>query len=300
MIALRVSAPVVSARWFRSSGFGPLVSGMTDLASRGRIAQTKYAGASRSRINRMSIVSRLRPASQKPAERHAVPHVPAKHRACFAGRRWIACASAASCWSIAVSAQGVGGEELLAAGGLALAANGHVLIEEQDVTISADRIRVVNVVRNTGERDVSLLVTFALPDLETLWIWDAPPLLPRSGDVNFVDAATTADGERVTPRLEQRAIALGLDVTDVLKALGLPSFPYANWITGEDQSSPRRQQRRPGRPRRPESAWRSIVAGLDAAQHELLATSLSGRQSRHAGADISARYRSAQRLAGRF
>lgn len=128
------------------------------------------------------------------------------------------------------SAEPAAGEEVLAAGGLVLVANADVQIEHQDLTIGTDRIRVVSVLRNSGEYDVNLLVTFALPDIDAIWIWDQPPLLPRSGDENFVEAATTANGEHVVPQLEQRATALGLDVTETLRSLAIPLFPYASGL----------------------------------------------------------------------
>ena len=111
-----------------------------------------------------------------------------------------------------------------------MVANGEMRTESQDITIGINRIRIVQVMRNTGERDLNLLVSFALPDIDTLWIWDLPPLLPRSGEHNFVDAMTTADGETVYPQIEQRAAALGLDVTEALKGLGIALFPYASGI----------------------------------------------------------------------
>ena len=145
------------------------------------------------------------------------------------GRRWsgLAAALAAVCsaTTIAVSQSPVGTPEL-PAGGLVLVANGSILPEQLDVTIAVDRVRLVYVFRNADERDASMLVTFALPDLDMTWIWDQPPLLPRSGDANFVEATTSADGVRVAYRLEQRALALGLDVTQALTQQGIPLFPY--------------------------------------------------------------------------
>ena len=106
----------------------------------------------------------------------------------------------------------------LPAGGLVLVANGHIVPEQQDVFISPERIRLVYAFKNSGETDASMLVTFALPELDMTWIWEQPPALPRTGDPNFVDAVTTADGLNVTYRMDQRAYSLGLDVTDALKA----------------------------------------------------------------------------------
>jgi hypothetical protein len=122
------------------------------------------------------------------------------------------------------------GVEALPAGALVLVANGVIKPEHQDLTLSASQIRIATTFRNTSERDTNLTVTFALPELDTAWIWDVPPLLPRSGQANFVDAVATADGEPVKTRLEQRAVALNLDVTDSLKVLGLDVFPYAGGL----------------------------------------------------------------------
>lgn len=118
----------------------------------------------------------------------------------------------------------------LAAGGLVLVANGHIVPEQQDVIIAPDRVRLVYAFRNSGETDASMLVTFSLPELDMTWIWDQPPALPRPGDPNFVEAVTTADGLAVTYRLDQRAYSLGLDVTDALRAQSIPLFPYENSI----------------------------------------------------------------------
>ena len=108
-----------------------------------------------------------------------------------------------------------------------LVANGTVQPEQVDVTIAPDRIRVVYVLRNVGDRPETRLVTFPLPDLDMTSIGDLPPLLARPADDNFVDAVITADGAPVAGRLEQRALALGLDVSAQLVKLGLSPFPYA-------------------------------------------------------------------------
>lgn len=118
----------------------------------------------------------------------------------------------------------------LPAGGLVLVANGHIVPEQQDVFISPERIRLVYAFKNSGETDASMLVTFALPELDMTWIWEQPPALPRTGDPNFVDAVTTADGLNVTYRMDQRAYSLGLDVTDALKAQAIPLYPYDSGI----------------------------------------------------------------------
>ena len=112
-------------------------------------------------------------------------------------------------------------------GGLMLVANGTVQPEQVDVTIAPDRIRVVYVLRNVGDQPETRLVTFPLPDLDMTSIGDLPPLLARPADNNFVDAVVTVDGSPVVGRLEQRALALGLDVSAQLAKLGLSPFPYA-------------------------------------------------------------------------
>ena len=47
-----------------------------------------------------------------------------------------------------------------------------------------------------------------------------------SADTNFLDFHTTVDGRPASMQVEQRAFALGIDRTDLLKRLGLPIAPH--------------------------------------------------------------------------
>lgn len=48
-------------------------------------------------------------------------------------------------------------------------------------------------------------------------------MLPENRDpINFIDFQVTADGKRVEPQVEVKAIRHGVDVTEVLKRYGIP------------------------------------------------------------------------------
>ena len=50
-------------------------------------------------------------------------------------------------------------------------------------------------------------------------------MLPDADSENFMDFTVTVDGEPVSPKLEARVIALGLDQTEVVRRLGLSLNP---------------------------------------------------------------------------
>jgi hypothetical protein len=54
------------------------------------------------------------------------------------------------------------------------------------------------------------------------------PALPVGQSDNFLGFEVTIDGKPVTPNLEQRAFAVGIDVTADLKAHGVPLYPFGD------------------------------------------------------------------------
>lgn len=115
----------------------------------------------------------------------------------------------------------------LAGGGLVMAPSDAIVVERLDVVISMDSVHARYALRNSEPSDQAVLVAFALPSLDALAIGDQDlPGIDRSNP-NFVGAALTADGQPVTARLEQRLVALGLDITEDVFRAGLPLFPLA-------------------------------------------------------------------------
>ena len=114
----------------------------------------------------------------------------------------------------------------LAAGGLSFAANPSIILERQDLVISPDTITVTYALRNTSTSTQALVVTFALPELDANAVADSELVLPTDTPTNYVQFQPRVDGQAVAFGVEQRATALGLDITDTLKRVGIPLFPF--------------------------------------------------------------------------
>ncbi len=114
------------------------------------------------------------------------------------------------------------------AGGLEFTSNAFVEMAEEDLRISLDRIDVRYVFKNTQDEPQTLLVAFPLPPLSGEWFGeDADTRLASADPLKYLDFTTKVDGKLVATQNEQRARVLTLDVTEALKAAGLPLFPGA-------------------------------------------------------------------------
>jgi hypothetical protein len=116
-------------------------------------------------------------------------------------------------------------------GGLSFAANPALVPERQDVLITPDRIRLTYAVRNGATTPLSITIAFTLPDLDAASLAADELALRSDSTDNFVRATTLVDGQPVTLQTEQRALALGLDVTATVLAARLPLFPFASDMT---------------------------------------------------------------------
>jgi hypothetical protein len=110
----------------------------------------------------------------------------------------------------------------LRAGGLHLIRSDVIDMVSEELFLSTRDIRVKYVYRNPSSADVTTLVAFPLPDIG--WEFgEAPVGLPNPSSPNFVDFRTTVDGMDIPLEVEMRAVLdSGLDVTDRVKAAGLP------------------------------------------------------------------------------
>ncbi len=118
----------------------------------------------------------------------------------------------------------------LGAGGLQLVRNEAVELLAEDLYVSADAVRVAYRFRNRTDAPVTYLVAFPLPAIDAVVPEEMNIALPDSGSENFVDFTVTVDGKRVTPKLDARVTALGVDQTDTVKRLGLPLNPIADGL----------------------------------------------------------------------
>lgn len=111
-------------------------------------------------------------------------------------------------------------------GGLILSRTDSIAMDREDLFISADKVTVDYVFRNRTEADVDAVVAFPMPTIEANPY--EMPALPDGASDNFLDFYVTVDGKPVEPELEQKAFAVGIDVTDALTASGVPVNPFTD------------------------------------------------------------------------
>jgi Domain of unknown function (DUF4424) len=112
----------------------------------------------------------------------------------------------------------------LATGGLIFVHNDNVEMRAEDLFISARAVRVRYRFFNKAADDVTVLVAFPLPEVR-ISSPDDNIALPTDNPVNIVGFTTRVDGRIVKTKVEQRAIALGIDRTRLLQDLGIPLAP---------------------------------------------------------------------------
>lgn len=113
----------------------------------------------------------------------------------------------------------------LGAGGIELIRNEAVELLAEDLYVSATEVRVAYRFRNKTDAPVTYLVAFPLPTIDSIVPEAVNVMLPDADSENFVDFTVKVDGKPVTPMLEARVIALGLDQTEVVRRLGLSLNP---------------------------------------------------------------------------
>lgn len=118
----------------------------------------------------------------------------------------------------------------LAAGGIVLVRNYDIRMQTEVLTISPGEIQVDYTFKNVGEKDQTVLVAFPLPDVDMDELGDVGVEAVTGAPVNFVDFQVTVDGKPVAFETEQKAFAVGLDVTDTLKADGVPLNPLLEGV----------------------------------------------------------------------
>lgn len=113
----------------------------------------------------------------------------------------------------------------LKTGGLVYLQSPDIAMEEEDLYISMEEVRVDYVFRNTSDADIAAVVAFPMPDVEggsqsDIAVGDA------EAD-NFLGFSVTQDGAAFQPELDQRVVALGIDRTEDLRRAGVPLLPYS-------------------------------------------------------------------------
>jgi hypothetical protein len=151
----------------------------------------------------------------------------------------------------------------LGAGGLELVRNEAVALLAEDLFVSADEVRVTYRFLNKTDAPATYLVAFPLPVIDAVVPEAMNVVLPDDGAGNFVDFTVTVDGKPVTPSVEERATALGVDRTDELRRLGLPLNPVSEGLYQRLEALPSDQKAELNRlglvtvdPYRVQAAWK--------------------------------------------
>jgi hypothetical protein len=84
-------------------------------------------------------------------------------------------------------------------------------------------VRVDYVFRNITKAPVTVTVAFPLPALPGGY--ETNIVLPNDASENYVNFAITVDGQAIEPQVYSRALALGVDRSEVLRSMGIPLTP---------------------------------------------------------------------------
>ncbi|RWH76147.1 MAG: DUF4424 domain-containing protein [Mesorhizobium sp.] len=114
----------------------------------------------------------------------------------------------------------------LGTGGLILSRSDAVAMESEDLYISPEKVTVDYVFRNSTDKDVDAIVAFPMPDIEG--DPNEMPAIPDGQSDNFLGFEVTIDGVAAEPQLEQKAFALGIDISADLKAQNVPFYPFGD------------------------------------------------------------------------
>lgn len=115
--------------------------------------------------------------------------------------------------------------EPLPAGGLTLALQPGLIVESVDITITPQNVRYIYRVLNSGKTAKTTLATFALPEIDRFALAEDGGYSVLRDPVNLIGAVTLADNEPVAIKAQQRAYALGLDVTSAIVQAKLALLP---------------------------------------------------------------------------
>jgi hypothetical protein len=111
----------------------------------------------------------------------------------------------------------------LKTGGLAFTRSDEIEMVEEKLYISPKQVKVDYVFHNAGDKQIDTYVAFPMPDIQGY-----PEANIDAGDTskdNFLGFTVTQDGKDITPELQQRVFVANIDMTEVVKAAGIPLNP---------------------------------------------------------------------------
>ncbi len=118
---------------------------------------------------------------------------------------------------------------VLEAGGLVYTRQDSVDMLSEDLFISQDEIRVDYVFKNQGDTDLETLVAFPMPEIGGGLEFNAA--LDDYEHDNFMGFTVSQDGVAIDPELQQRVMVNGIDMTEEVRARGVPLLPLSEATT---------------------------------------------------------------------
>jgi hypothetical protein len=118
----------------------------------------------------------------------------------------------------------------LGASGVVLTQTADIRMAREDLYVSPHKIRIRYEFVNDSAKDIDTVVAFPLPDIDTRRFYVEPLGTVTDDPINFVGFSVVADGQRVTPNVEQRAFYKDKDVTAILASAQIP----VNVVSGKD------------------------------------------------------------------
>jgi Domain of unknown function (DUF4424) len=113
----------------------------------------------------------------------------------------------------------------LATGGLNFVRHASLEIVLQDIAISVQEVRSRYRVLNKSEAPLAIVIAFPLPDIHV----DGPNdsiSIPTKDAENLLGFTINVNGKPIIAAVEQRAMVVGLDRTQILRSMGVPLAPH--------------------------------------------------------------------------
>ena len=111
------------------------------------------------------------------------------------------------------------------AGGLSFAPDPELDFVSETLILGPDRIQASYNISNPTTHDRKILISFRLPELDMADTGTGQIRLADRNSINFVNFNVSIDEHALDTIFDQRATALGLDVTDILGDAGIPLGP---------------------------------------------------------------------------
>jgi hypothetical protein len=112
----------------------------------------------------------------------------------------------------------------IAAGGISYVHSPDVEMSEERLYISMDKVKVDYVFTNKSSKDIETLIAFPLPDIQPNP--DGDIAIRDAESDNFLGFMAWQDDKPIDVKLQQRAFALSIDVTQDLVSAGIPLANY--------------------------------------------------------------------------